>query len=69
MKRRGCIYKELHNHGRRSNGSQDGNRSSMRMVKAWGCQDAMVIGGWVKSCIRNSVSGVGLTVIKWYVIG
>lgn len=38
MKRRGCIYKELHNHGRRSNGSQDGNRSSMRLVKGAGVQ-------------------------------
>lgn len=36
MKRRGCIYKELHNHGRRSGGSQDGNRSSMKLVKGAG---------------------------------
>lgn len=36
MKRKGCIYKELHNHGRKSNGSQDGNRSSMRFVRGSG---------------------------------
>lgn len=35
-RRRGCIYKELHNHGRRSNGSSDGNRSSCRFVKGVG---------------------------------
>lgn len=34
--RKGCIYMELHNHGRKSNGSQDGNRSSMRLVKGVG---------------------------------
>lgn len=38
MKRRGTIYSELHNHGRRSGGSQDGNRSSLRLVKGVGAQ-------------------------------
>lgn len=36
MIRKGAIYKELHNHGRRSSGSQDGNRSSLRFVKGVG---------------------------------
>ena len=35
---KGCIYKEMHNHGRKSSGSQDGNRSSMRLVKGVGMQ-------------------------------
>ena len=34
--RSGCIYKELHNHGRRSNGSSDGNNCSLRRVKGVG---------------------------------
>ena len=34
----GTIYSELHNHGRKSNGSQDGNRSSMRRVRGVGMQ-------------------------------
>lgn len=34
--RSGCIYKELHNHGRRSNGSSDGNACSLRRVKGVG---------------------------------
>ena len=38
MKRHGTIYTEQHNHGRRSGGSQDGNRSSMRLVKGAGMQ-------------------------------
>ena len=38
MQRKGTIYKELHNHGRRSGGSQDGNRSSMRCVRGVGAQ-------------------------------
>lgn len=38
MVRHGTIYTELHNHGRRSGGSQDGNRSSMRLVKGAGMQ-------------------------------
>lgn len=38
MKRKGTIYTELHNHGRRSGGSQDGNRSSMRHVRGVGMQ-------------------------------
>jgi hypothetical protein len=37
MKRRGCIYTELHNHGRkRRGGSSDGNRSSARLVRGVG---------------------------------
>ena len=36
MQRKGTIYTEIHNHGRRSGGSQDGNRSSMRLVKGAG---------------------------------
>lgn len=36
MKRRGCIYMEMHNHGRRSGGNQDGNRSSVKMVRGVG---------------------------------
>lgn len=36
--RTGCIYKELHNHGRRSNGSNDGNRSSCCFAKGVGMQ-------------------------------
>lgn len=32
----GTIYTELHNHGRRTNGSQDGNRSSVQFVKGAG---------------------------------
>lgn len=32
----GTIYTEMHNHGRRSNGSQDGNRSSVRLTKGVG---------------------------------
>lgn len=32
----GTIYTELHNHGRRSNGSSDGNRTSVRFVKGVG---------------------------------
>ena len=31
--RRGTIYMERHSRGRRSNGSQDGNRSSLRLVR------------------------------------
>lgn len=38
MKRKGTIYKEMHNHGRRSSGSQDGNRSSMSRVRGVGMQ-------------------------------
>lgn len=34
--RSGCIYKELHNHGRRSNGSSDGNACSLRRVNGVG---------------------------------
>lgn len=36
--RTGCIYMEMHNHGRRSAGSQDGNRSSCCFVKGVGMQ-------------------------------
>lgn len=35
-KHTGCIYKEIHNHGRRSSGSQDGNACSYRRVKGVG---------------------------------
>lgn len=35
---RGTIYTEIHNHGRRSNGSQDGNRSSVSFVRGVGMQ-------------------------------
>ena len=38
MERKGCIYREPHNHGRRSGGSQDGNRSSLRRVRGAGAQ-------------------------------
>ena len=38
MIRKGTIYSEIHNHGRRSSGSQDGNRSSMRHVRGVGMQ-------------------------------
>lgn len=38
MQRKGTIYTEIHNHGRRSGGSQDGNRSSMRRVRGVGMQ-------------------------------
>ena len=38
MQRKGTIYTEIHNHGRRSGGSQDGNRSSMRRVRGVGVQ-------------------------------
>lgn len=38
MVRQGTIYKEAHNHGRRSGGSQDGNRSSLRRVRGAGAQ-------------------------------
>lgn len=38
MVRHGTIYTEIHNHGRRSGGSQDGNRSSMRRVRGVGMQ-------------------------------
>lgn len=38
MVRTGTIYTEVHNHGRRSGGSQDGNRSSMRRVRGVGMQ-------------------------------
>lgn len=34
--RSGCIYKELHNHGRRSSGSSDGNACSYHRVKGVG---------------------------------
>ena len=36
--RHGSIYTEIHNHGRRSNGSSDGNRRSVRFVKGVGMQ-------------------------------
>ena len=32
----GTIYTEMHNHGRRTNGSQDGNRSSVQFTKGAG---------------------------------
>jgi hypothetical protein len=38
MVRQGTIYKEPHNHGRKSGGSQDGNRSSLRRVRGAGAQ-------------------------------
>ena len=34
--RSGCIYKELHNHGRRSSGRSDGNACSYHRVKGVG---------------------------------
>ncbi len=34
--RTGCIYKEPHNHGRRSSGSSDGNACSYHRVKGVG---------------------------------
>lgn len=34
--RTGFIYKELHNHGRRSSGSSDGNACSLHRVKGVG---------------------------------
>ncbi len=38
MQRHGTIYTEIHNHGRRSGGNQDGNRCSLRRVRGAGVQ-------------------------------
>ena len=38
MKRTGTIYKEVHNHGQKSRGSQDGNRCSKRRIRGVGMQ-------------------------------
>lgn len=38
MIRKGTIYTEAHNHGRRRGGSSDGNRSSMQRVRGVGMQ-------------------------------
>ena len=40
MVRKGCIYLEYHNKGRKHGGSADGNRSSMRFVRGVGMQRA-----------------------------
>jgi len=36
MERKGCIYTEIHNHGRKHNSCESGNRSSAKFVRGVG---------------------------------
>jgi len=36
MERKGCIYTEIHNHGRKHSSSESGNRSGVQLVKGVG---------------------------------